>query len=123
MHSLHVGTLGLVFDPTASTIVGLMEDLKGSSLISVDPNCRPSAIADLDAYRAGMKGVMERSDLVKLSDEDAAVLAPGIDPAEFARGLAGAGQRLVVLTKGADGAAAFGRELGAGRSGAASRGC
>jgi len=107
-HSLHVGTLGLVFEPTASTLLGLMRKMKGRALISLDPNCRPSAIPDLGHYRARMAAAVGVSDLVKLSDEDAEVLAPDADPARTARTLLEQGPQLVVLTHGQDGAQAFG---------------
>src|SRR3954447_1957701 len=43
---LHVGTLGLVLEPTAQATEAVVAHLSGRALIAVDPNCRPSIVAD-----------------------------------------------------------------------------
>ena len=65
--ALHVGTLGLVFEPIAATIETLVAGLADDVILVVDPNCRPSAIADLSAYRARLDRILARADVVKLS--------------------------------------------------------
>ena len=107
VHSLHVGTLGLVLEPMADTLEALLADPPDGALRSVDPNCRPSAIDDLDSYLERLSRAMRCADLVKLSDDDAAVIAPGRDPRETAERLLGEGPRLVLLTLGARGALAM----------------
>ena len=72
--AVHVGTLGLVFEPIASTIEMLVASLEPDVLVMVDPNCRPSAIADPAGYRARMARILARADIVKLSTADEAFL-------------------------------------------------
>ena len=42
---LHVGTLGLVMEPTAIALQAVVEAVADRALIMVDPNCRPTFIA------------------------------------------------------------------------------
>jgi fructokinase len=101
---LHVGTLGLTFEPIAGAVEALVERLADSALIAVDPNCRPWAVADPDAYRDRLRRVLGRSHVVKVSDEDLAWLDPGREPLDAARGLLDLGPPVVLVTRGADGA-------------------
>ena len=73
--AVHVGTLGLVFEPIASTIEALVDDLADDTILVVDPNCRPSAIADAPAYRARLSTILARADVVKVSTADLDYLA------------------------------------------------
>jgi fructokinase len=98
-----VGTLGLVFDPSASTLEAAVAAAPGHVLIAVDPNCRPVAIADEATYRARLDRILARADLVKARDADLAYLRPGVGPAEAMRSLLPAGAAGVV-TLGGDGA-------------------
>jgi fructokinase len=75
--ALHVGTLGLVFEPMAGALEAVVGGMPRDALLMVDPNCRPSAIPDPDAYRARMARILARADVVKLSTADEAFL--GVD--------------------------------------------
>jgi fructokinase len=101
---LHVGTLGLVLDPMASALEALAARLAGRAVVMVDPNCRPSAIADPAAYRARLDRVLAGADVVKVSEEDVAWLAPDVPVREGARGLLAHGPAVVLLTRGPEGA-------------------
>lgn len=68
--ALHVGTLGLVFEPIASTIEALVAGLADDVVLIVDPNCRPSAIDDPVGYRARLGRILARADAVKVSTAD-----------------------------------------------------
>ena len=46
-------------------------------LLLVDPNCRPRAIPDAEPYLARIRRILARADIVKVSTEDLAFLAPG----------------------------------------------
>jgi fructokinase len=72
--ALHLGTLGLVFEPMAGALEALVATLDPEVLLMVDPNCRPSAITDLAEYRARMVRILARADVVKLSTADEAYL-------------------------------------------------
>ena len=100
---LHVGTLGLTLEPMASALEAVVEKLGGHALVMVDPNVRPSIIADADAYRRRLRRVVARSDVVKVSEEDLAWLEPQRSAADAARMLLQAGPSVVLLTRGAEG--------------------
>jgi fructokinase len=100
---LHVGTLGLTLEPMASALEAVVEKLGGHALVMVDPNVRPSIIADADAYRRRLRRVVARSDVVKVSEEDLAWLEPQRSAADAARMLLQAGPTVVLLTRGAEG--------------------
>ncbi len=102
--ALHVGTLGLVLEPLASALEAVVERLAGSTMVVLDPNCRPQALADPGPYRERLARVLAHSDLVKVSEEDVAWLDPGRSSLEAARALLKHGPRAVLLTRGADGA-------------------
>ncbi|MGX6449547.1 PfkB family carbohydrate kinase, partial [Patulibacter sp. S7RM1-6] len=103
--ALCLGTLGLVFDPTASTLEGLAADAADDTLVLLDPNCRPAAIPDPDAYRARLGRILRRTDVVKASDDDLAWLRPGLAPADAMRSLlADAPGAVGLVTLGGDGA-------------------
>ena len=104
--AIHVGTLGLVLEPSASTIEALLTELAGTMVIGLDPNVRPALIADLDAYRARIERLVALADLVKVSDDDLVALYPDRSPASVAAEWAECGPALVALTKGSDGVTA-----------------
>jgi fructokinase len=99
---LHVGTLGLVYEPIASTLEAVVEKLHDSALVALDPNCRPAAIEDEAAYRARIGRILLHTHLLKLSEDDLAWLAPGRAPIEL-------GPTAVLLTRGAAGATVVSR--------------
>src|SRR4051794_41118206 len=101
---LHVGTLGLTLEPMATALEAVVEELSGKALVAVDPNVRPWVIGDPDGYRRRLRRVMTRSDVVKVSEEDLAWLDPQRTPAAAARALLDVGPRVVLLTRGGDGA-------------------
>jgi len=102
--ALHVGTLGLVLEPLASAMEAVVERLAGSTIVVLDPNCRPQALADPGPYRERLTRVLARSALVKVSEEDVAWLDPGRSSLEAARALLKHGPSAVLLTRGGDGA-------------------
>ena len=99
--ALHVGTLGLVLAPIAATLADAVRRLDPATLLMVDPNCRGSAIADREAYLVRLTGILARADVVKVSTDDLAYLAPGVSARAAARTLLDAGATLVLVTDGA----------------------
>jgi fructokinase len=110
VNALHVGTLGLVLEPMASTLVALVERERGRRLIMVDPNIR-AGLADDHDYRARLEATLAASTIVKASDSDLAWLRPGAEYRTAAEQILGMGPRLVVVTLGAQGAFAAHRDL------------
>jgi len=102
--ALHVGTLGLVLEPMATTIAGLVDREHDQRLVMVDPNIRPALLASTAGYRARLERVITQSTIVKASDADIAWLFPELDRPTAARALLARGPKLVVVTLGADGA-------------------
>ena len=98
--ALHVGTLGLVFEPMAATIEGLVAGAAPDVLVVADPNCRPTAIVDAVGYRARLGRILGRVDIVKVSVDDLAWLDPGAEPPDAARGLIHRGPAGVLVTDG-----------------------
>jgi fructokinase len=105
--ALHVGTLGLVFEPVATTIAGLVEREHRNLLVMVDPNIRPATLTGTAGYRARLDRIIADSTIVKASDADVAWLYPKLDLHSAARALLGCGPRLVIVTLGAEGALAL----------------
>jgi fructokinase len=99
--AVHIGTLGLVLEPMATALSAAVGHLADDTLLMVDPNCRPSIIADRDAYLARLTTVLARADIVKVSGDDLAYMAPGEPAIEAARSLLPLGPSLVLLTDGA----------------------
>ncbi|MCB1000025.1 MAG: carbohydrate kinase [Acidimicrobiales bacterium] len=98
--TLHVGTLGLVLEPMATTLVGLLDDVADDVLVMTDPNCRSRVIRDRAAYLDRLARVYRRSHVVKLSTDDAEYLDDATEPIDLARRLVDGGVRVVLLTAG-----------------------
>jgi fructokinase len=106
--AVHVGTLGLVMEPIATAIERLITDgLPPDALVMVDPNCRPAAIGDRDAYLDRFERILHRADVVKVSVEDLAYLCPGVPVEVAATTLLGDRPALVLVTDGPRPARAF----------------
>ena len=102
--ALHVGTLGLILEPMASTLFDLVSRESAHRLVMLDPNVRPALITDPGAYRARIKTLMAQSTIVKASDADLAWLFPDLDLEAAAEQILAYGANLVVVTLGAQGA-------------------
>jgi fructokinase len=108
MTALHAGTLALVMEPIATSIERLITTgLPPGTLVMIDPNCRPSAIADRSAYLDRLARILRCADVVKVSTEDLAYLYPGATARAAAAALLGQGPRLVLVTDGPRPARAF----------------
>jgi fructokinase len=108
--AIHVGTLGLVFDPIASSLAGLLERERAGRLVMVDPNVRCGLIDDVD-YRARLDRFVAGGTVVKASAADMEFLQPGTSVEDGAAALLRAGPALVVVTLGERGAFAAHRDV------------
>ena len=104
--ALQFGAISLIPEPCGSTYEALMRREKDNRVISLDPNIRPSFIKDKAAHRARMDRMIAMSDIVKLSDEDLVFFDSAGDFDTFAAHLIKSGVKLVVMTKGGEGAIA-----------------
>ncbi len=103
------GGISLAVEPCADTYEALSARLAPGMPMMLDPNVRPSFIADPDAYRTRIWRMIDRADIVKVSDEDLAWLLGRDDPATMAREVLDRGPALVCMTKGAEGVTAYSR--------------
>lgn len=97
--AIHVGTLGLVFEPVGSSLEALVEAAPAGTLVMLDPNARPSAIPDADLWRARIRRLAARADVIRASVDDLIALAPDVDALDVASELA-TGATVVLLTDG-----------------------
>jgi fructokinase len=104
--ALHVGSFAMVVEPIASTLRALIERERGRVLVSYDPNVRLNVDPDLARWRAALDWMLARAQVVKISEEDLDLLCPGMAAEAFFDRALAAGVRLVVVTRGASGAAA-----------------
>lgn len=98
--AVHIGTLALVMEPVGSALETAIATLTDDTLFVLDPNCRPTAVADRAAYLARIRALTRRADIVKVSADDLAYLAPGESADGAARDLLSRGARVVLLTDG-----------------------
>jgi fructokinase len=106
---LHVGSLGTLLDPGRAAVLDLVRQAADRDLLGgYDPNVRPALLPDVTGAWQDVREIAAAATVVKVSDEDLAVLRPGQDPALLARRLlTGARTRLVLVTAGAEGASAY----------------
>lgn len=105
VRAIHLGTLGLVLEPMASTLVDLVRRERDGRVVMIDPNIRLGLVPD-GAYRGRLQEMISQSAIVKASDADLAWLYPGMTYEDAADRILGDGARLVVVTLGAQGALA-----------------
>ncbi len=101
---LHYGSIAMLQQPAAARILDMVRASAGRRVVVLDPNVRPSLIDDMARYRTQVAQWAGLSDVVKLSDEDAELLAPGQPLGAMAAAYLAAGARAVVVTQGAAGA-------------------
>jgi fructokinase len=104
--ALHFGSFSLAAEPCGSAYETLVRREHQSRVISLDPNIRPTLIKNRDAHIARLERLVAHADIVKLSDDDLAWLAPGANFDAFADAWLERGAKLVVMTRGATGASA-----------------
>ena len=109
VEALHVGTLGLVLEPMASTLSELILREHGKRLVMLDPNIRIGLVPDAE-YRERLHTAITHSTIVKASEGDLAWLYPDVDHEQAADQILGQGVSLVVVTLGAQGAFGAHRE-------------
>ncbi len=108
--AVHVGSLGTSLAPGAALVADLamMADAVGVP-VSFDPNVRLTVEPDHEAWRDIFAAIAPHSSIIKMSDEDAAVLFPGEDVRWLAQRLAADGA-LVAITLGGEGAVVANRK-------------
>ncbi|HEY7626032.1 MAG TPA: PfkB family carbohydrate kinase, partial [Ilumatobacteraceae bacterium] len=82
--ALHIGTLGLVLEPMATTLEATLAETGDDVLVMLDVNCRPAATPHLGAFTARLSRLVRRADVVKVSTEDLEFLGAGDVPGGLA---------------------------------------
>ncbi len=102
--TLFFGGISLAVEPGAETYATLLEREHPGRVVMLDPNIREKFIPDQNRYRARLKGMLAKTDILKVSDEDLDWILPDARPySEKIAQLMGQGPRVVVMTRGADG--------------------
>jgi fructokinase len=104
--AIHVGTLALAIDPPAAAYEAFVDREAGRRQIILDPNVRPAIFGDAVTYRRRFERLARVADLVKLSEDDAAWIYPGMPSADVLELLLGFGPGVVAMTRAANGAVA-----------------
>jgi fructokinase len=104
--AVYVGTLALAVDPPATAYEALVDREAGRRQIIFDPNVRPAIFGDAAAYRRRFERLAGVADLVKLSEDDAAWIYPGLSVDEVLDVILDFGPRVVAVTRGENGAVA-----------------
>lgn len=106
--SLYFGGISLACEPGASAYAALLAREGASRAVMMDPNIRPSFIADIDAYRIRLDRMMALADIVKVSDEDLNWMVPApMSLSEKVSAVLAKGPSVVILTRGGEGATGF----------------
>jgi fructokinase len=104
---VHTGSIAAVRDPGCLAVAALIDAYRVSATITLDPNVRPSLIVDRDQARERIEHLVERSDIVKVSDEDLRWIDPNRAPEHTARTWLALGPAIVAVTMGDRGALAL----------------
>jgi fructokinase len=104
---VHTGSIAAVRDPGCLAVAALVDAYRVSATVTFDPNVRPSLIVDPDLARERIDHLVERSDIVKVSDEDLRWINPNDTPERTARVWLALGPAIVVVTMGQHGSLAL----------------
>jgi fructokinase len=103
---VHTGSIAAVREPGCLAVAALLDAYRVSATVTLDPNVRPSLIVDRDLARERIQHLVERSDIVKVSDEDLRWLDPEHEPERTARTWLASGPAIVAVTMGDQGSLA-----------------
>lgn len=104
--AVHTGSIAAVLAPGAAAVRRVVEEARATATVTYDPNARPALMGDAATVRPQVEALVALADVVKVSDEDLAWLAPGADPLDVAESWRRLGPAVVVVTFGGDGAVA-----------------
>lgn len=101
---LHFGSVSLTASPSREAVLYAARFAKEhGALVTYDPNYRANLWPDEATAVRAMREPLPLADVVKLSDEETALLTGRADPEEAAEALERQGVRLALVTLGADG--------------------
>lgn len=100
---LHTGSIATFLAPGATAVRTLLEQSHRECLVTYDPNIRPALLGSQAEARNIFEDLVPLTDVVKLSDEDAAWLYPGVTIEDAAERVLQLGTGLAVVTRGGEG--------------------
>lgn len=101
----HVGSLSLTDEPARSATLAALEAAhEAGCTLSYDPNYRSTLWPSEAAAVEQMRSVLPQMNLVKISDEECALMTGMSDPAQAAAAVLAQGPSVCVVTLGGDGA-------------------
>lgn len=99
------GGISLCNPPVADSLLDLALAQPADRLVMADPNIRPGFVSDHAGYRARLTALLERADIVKLSDDDIDWLIEGSASLhDKGQAVLAMGPKLLLLTQGSAGA-------------------
>ncbi|MGC1332563.1 carbohydrate kinase family protein [Pseudomonas sp.] len=112
VRGVHFGSFSLVVEPVGSTLLALARREHDQRLISLDPNVRLNPAPDIGLWRRRIGEFAGLAHLIKVSDEDLALLYPDQDASAIANQWLGERCQVVFVTRGAEGASVYSRQHG-----------
>lgn len=101
---VHTGSIAFFSHPGAVAVGELLRTAHDSGVVTtLDPNVRPALVGDRDPAVRHLEATLPSVDVLKLSDEDASWLYPGMAHDDVVALLLERGPRLVALTRGSAG--------------------
>jgi len=100
------GSISIVLEPAASTILGLIARESKRTLVSFDPNIRASLIADREGYLEKFEDLCRHAAILKASDSDLEWLYGRMEEDAVIRHILSLGPELVFITRGVEGSLA-----------------
>lgn len=112
IRGIHLGSYSLVVSPTSDSLYQLVSNAGQELLITLDPNVRLNVEPSLEVWRQKIDAFAQKAHIIKVSEEDLALLYPGANLEAIAQGLLNERCRLVFLTQGERGVTLFTRHHG-----------
>jgi len=100
---LHTGSIATFLAPGAAAVRTLLEQSHRECMVTYDPNIRPALLGSHAEARSIFEDLVPLTDVVKLSDEDARWLYPGLALEDAAERVLELGAGLAVVTRGSEG--------------------
>ena len=100
---VHTGSIATFLAPGAAAVKALLEQSHRECMVTYDPNIRPDLLGSQAEARSIFEDLVPLTDVVKLSDEDAAWLYPQLSLEDAAARILGLGAGLAVVTRGGEG--------------------
>ncbi len=106
---VHAGSLALVMEPGGNLVEKLLDTVRERATVSIDPNVR-AALVSPQRYRSRIAEWSRLADIIRMSEDDAAELFPGVSPDDLLVAPSLADVPLVIITRGERGVIASFRQ-------------